>query len=144
MRARRTRLTLMLVMMIAFLPARHALAGPEGVKRSIEHIVLCPAELAVFPVVAGQTLHHNMQVAEYSTPQKVLFAPIGFAWLSLVQVSYGFARGVAGIVSLLPALAFVASDKDPTSRLDISRYPALVDEPTRYFDFKFGVYQAWR
>lgn len=130
--------------MLVLAPAQHALAGPEGVRRSVENIVLCPAEIVVFPVVAGQTVRHNMQVAEYTTPQKIAFAPFGFAWLSLVQVSFGFARGVAGIVGLLPALIFVASERDPVARLNVSDYRALVDHPTRYFDFKFGVYQAWR
>jgi len=131
-------------MTLVLVPVQHVLAGPEGLRRSVENIVLSPAELVVFPVVAGQTVRHNMQVAEYTTSQKIVFAPFGFAWLSLVQVSFGFARGVAGIVGLLPALIFVASERDPVARLNISDYRALVDHPTRHFDFKFGVYQAWR
>ena len=131
-------------MTLALVPARHAMAGPEGLRRSVENIVLFPPELVVFPVVAGHTLRHNMQVAEYTTPQKIAFAPFGFAWLSLAQIGFGFARGVAGIVGLLPALIFVASERDPVARLSVSQYRALVDHPTRYFDFKFGVYQAWR
>jgi hypothetical protein len=85
-----------------------------------------------------------MQVANYTTPQKVLIAPFAFAWLSLVQASFGFARGTAGVVGLPLALAYAGSESGPAARFDISQYPALVDHRTRYFDVTFGVYQAWR
>jgi hypothetical protein len=145
MRSRRPRLTrIALVVTIALLETRPAMASLEGARRSLENIVLCPAELVVFPVVAGRTLHHNMQVANYTTPQKIFIAPFAFAWLSLVQASFGFARGTAGFVGLPLALAYAGSKNDPAAHLDLSRYPALVDHRTRYFDFTFGVYQAWR
>jgi hypothetical protein len=143
--SRWTRLTRVAILVtIALLESRPVMAELDGFRRSLENIVLFPAEMLVVPVVAGRTLHHNMQVANYTTPQKISLAPFAFAWLSLVQASFAFARGTAGVVGLPLALAYVGSDSSPAARFDLSQYPALVDHRTRYFDFTFGVHQAWR
>jgi hypothetical protein len=125
-------------------PAPPARAGGQTLKRAVENLAQAPAELLVGPVVAGQTLHRNMQADGYTVAEQVVFSLPGFVWLGGAQFGMAAGRAVGGALELPLGLGFLFSKKEPSPLISIDTESALVDHPTKHFHIKFGIYTAGR
>jgi hypothetical protein len=79
-------------------------ATSATLQRSIENITLFPFDVAMSPIVAGQTLYTNLNDIEDSTAVRIAYPLPGFVWLTAVQIGAGVLRGVTGVFELIPGL----------------------------------------
>ena len=126
--------------LVALLPPAEAQAGAQTLKRSIENITQCPLDLALSPVVAGQTLYTNMRDIDDSTAVRIAYPVPGYVWLTSVQIGAAVLRGVTGVFEFIPGLILLPFDTELDPLFDPAQEnQALVDTETPVFHFRFGI-----
>ncbi len=120
--------------------AGKASADAYTLKRSIENMTQWPLDLALSPIVAGQTIRNNMESIGDSPGVRMFYPVPGYFWNVFVQGSTSVLRGITGVIELPIGLAILPLDAefdpifDPADEQD-----ALVDYETDFFWVKFGI-----
>ena len=122
----------------AFTPPA-ASATPATLKRSVENLTQWPLDLALSPVVAGNTIYNNLSSVDDSTGVRIAYPIPGFIWTTSVQVGAAVLRGVTGVFELLPGLILLPLDADLDPLFDPAvENSALVDYDNPVYHVKFG------
>ncbi len=128
------------VFALVFMIASPVSASPETLKRSVENLTLWPFDLALSPVVAGQTVYQNIRDIDDSTGVRVAYAVPGFVWVTFVQMGAAVIRGVTGAFEFLPGLGLLFFDADLDPLFDpADENEALVDLETPVYNVRFGM-----
>jgi hypothetical protein len=115
-------------------------ATSATLKRSIENITLFPFDVAMSPIVAGQTLYTNLRDIEDSTAVRIAYPLPGYVWLTAVQIGAGVLRGVTGVFELIPGLILLPLDADMAPLFDpADENEALVDYELPFYHLRFGI-----
>ncbi len=115
-------------------------ATSATIKRSIENITLFPLDVAMSPIVAGQTLYTNLRDIDDSTAVRIAYPLPGYVWLTAVQLGAGVLRGVTGVIEFLPGLILLPLDADLTPLFDpAAENDALVDYELPFYHLRFGI-----
>jgi hypothetical protein len=132
------RTTLALAAAVALVPAA-ASATPATFKRSMENLTQWPLDLALSPVVAGNTIYNNLNSIDDSTGVRIAYPIPGFIWTTSVQAGAAVLRGVTGVFELVPGLILLPLDGDMDPLFDPAvENPALVDFDNPIYHVKFG------
>jgi len=131
---------LLLAIAVTALVPGPALAGGETLKRSIENMTQFPLDLALSPVVAGQSVYTNLKYQSDSTAVRWAYPVPGYLWLTGVQMGASVLRGMSGALAFPVGVALLPFDYELPIMFDpAERGEALVDEDTPPFHFKFGI-----
>lgn len=115
-------------------------ATTDTLKRSVENITLFPLDVAMSPIVAGQTLYTNLRDIEDSTAVRIAYPLPGMVWLTAVQIGAGVLRGVTGVFELLPGLILLPLDADLDPLFDpADENEALIDYELPFYHVRFGI-----
>ncbi len=115
-------------------------ATPDTLKRSIENLSQAPLDLALSPIVAGQTVVRNLQDIEDSPGVRIVYPVPGYVWTVFVQAGAAVLRGITGAIEFLPGLALFFTDAELDPIFDpVADQDALVDYETDFYWVKFGV-----
>jgi hypothetical protein len=130
--------TALAVLALLALPTA-APATPATFKRSIENLTQWPLDLALSPVVAGNTIYNNLNSIDDSTGVRIAYPIPGFVWTTSVQMGAAVLRGVTGVFELVPGLILLPLDADMDPLFDPAvENPALVDYDNPVYHVKFG------
>ncbi|MCP5060653.1 MAG: hypothetical protein GY937_28485 [bacterium] len=120
--------------------AGKASADPYILKRSIENLSQWPLDLALSPIVAGQTVYNNLNTIGDSPGVRIAYPLPGYVWNTFVQGATSVLRGVTGVIELVPGMVLFFSDAELDPIFDVVEdQDAIVDYETDFFWLKFGV-----
>ncbi len=117
-----------------------ASASPETLKRSVSNLLMAPLDFAFTPIVAANSVYHNMQNVDDTMDVRIVYAIPGYCWDMGVQLGGAAVRAVSGAIEFLPGIGlfFFDADMDPLFA-PAEKSHALVDFDTPPINFKFGI-----
>ena len=128
------------VFALVFMVSSPVSASPETLKRSVQNLTQWPLDLALGPVVAGQTIVRNMQDIDDSMAVKIAYPVPGFVWVTFVQSGCALLRGLTGVFEFLPGIGLLPFEADLDPLFDpADENEALVDFETPVYNLRFGV-----
>lgn len=137
---RRPRALALCLLLAALFAASPAAATYETLKRSLGNIVFAPFDMALSPVVAGNTIYNNLREVEDSLGVRVVYVPMGFCWNTGVQAMSAVVREITGLIEFVPGLIVLPLDADlDPIYAPVERGDALMNVETTPLRVKVGV-----
>ena len=120
--------------------AAPAAASPETLRRSMGNILFAPFDIALSPVVAGNTIYRNLNDIGDSLGVRIAYPIPGYVWNVGLTIGSGAIRELSGLLELLPGLILLPFEADMSPLFAPSeKANALVDYDTPPLHIKFGI-----